>query len=103
MLLWSISDFTFSKFISLLSGYETITSTLGFVTSLLAQHQDVQNKVREEVLSLSQQKESGYNEFLSGLKYLDFVIAEALRLWPQTTFIRRSVNLFEYIFQRKLL
>ncbi|KAI6157016.1 cytochrome P450 [Pisolithus tinctorius] len=55
----------------------------------LARHPDIQTKLREELLSFG--GEPSYNQFTTGLPYLDAIVQEALRLYPAgQDWIRRA-------------
>lgn len=64
----------------LLAGRDTTASLLGFLFYYLARRPDVVEKLRAEVLQLG----SGQPSFedLKGMKYLQWCLNEALRLWP---------------------
>ncbi|KAI0044071.1 cytochrome P450 [Auriscalpium vulgare] len=72
----------------LFAGTDTTSSALARVFDFLAQHQDVQDRLREELLSYSE-AELGYDELVS-LPYLDAVCRESLRLFPPVPLITRS-------------
>ncbi|XP_069694161.1 cytochrome P450 9e2-like [Periplaneta americana] len=74
-----------------MAGVETVSTLLCFVTNLLAVHQDVQARLKEELQSLAENigPEVGYED-LHNLKYLDMVIAETLRLYPPVEVIDRK-------------
>ncbi|EIW82619.1 cytochrome P450 [Coniophora puteana RWD-64-598 SS2] len=68
----------------LLAGYETTSISLSWILAELAQHKDVQEKLREE-LSQFVGKDPSYDQLTSGLPYLDAVVLETLRLHPAVT------------------
>ncbi|KAG1534281.1 hypothetical protein G6F47_011767 [Rhizopus delemar] len=66
----------------LAAGHETTSNTLCWCLWLLAQHQDIQDKLRSEILVLfKDNKISDYNA-VNALPYLDHVCCETLRLIP---------------------
>lgn len=82
-----------------LAGYDTTSTSLSYVTYLLAKHQDVQGRVRREANEvLSSEEELDYETVTKKLPYLSQVVSEALRLYPPVlTFTsRKAVNDFEY-------
>lgn len=82
-----------------IAGYDTSSSALSFTTYLLAAHQDIQDKVREEVNEvLSSNGDLDYETLTRKLPYVSQVINEALRLYPPVlTFVtRKAVEDFEY-------
>uniref|UniRef100_A0A667YCV0 Thromboxane-A synthase n=1 Tax=Myripristis murdjan TaxID=586833 RepID=A0A667YCV0_9TELE len=78
-------------FIFLLAGYETSSNTLAFTCYLLAIHPDCQSKVQEEVDHFFTRHSPDYTN-VQELKYLDMVIAEALRLYPPGFRFARSID-----------
>lgn len=62
----------------LVAGFETTAITLACTTFLLAKHQDVQDKLRAEIMK----KGDLSYENISSLRYLDQVISESMRLYP---------------------
>lgn len=75
------------------AGYETTSSTLGFVTHFLVNYQDVQEKLRDEINDLWA-KEGVFNyNTVNKLTYMQCVINEAMRFYPAiTAFITRYVD-----------
>ncbi|UYV62165.1 TBXAS1 [Cordylochernes scorpioides] len=66
----------------LLAGYETTSTALAFTTYLLVKHQDVQERVRQEILEIVEANGDISYTSVQKLKYLDAVCNEALRLYP---------------------
>ncbi len=64
------------------AGMDTTSSALTRIFYLLAEHQDVQDKLRHEIRQARLQKEGdfGYDD-LEGLVYLDAICRETLRLF----------------------
>ncbi|XP_067139926.1 cytochrome P450 3A7-like isoform X2 [Centruroides vittatus] len=79
--------------IFLLAGYETTSSALSFITYLLATHQDVQEKLRNEINEVVEDETKLDYNAISKMKFLDQVISESLRLYsPSVTFVTRTTN-----------
>lgn len=79
---------TFSTFI--FAGHDTTTLALSRILHQLCLHQDVQEKLRTEVMAA--RKEHGdldYNA-LMGLPFLDAVCRETLRVFPPVSSISRT-------------
>ncbi|KJH42114.1 unspecific monooxygenase [Dictyocaulus viviparus] len=69
-------------FMFVLAGSETTPAALHLVFYMLAAHEDIQRRCREEILRLcGYEKEISY-ELLSEMRYLDQCIAETLRMYP---------------------
>ncbi|XP_037522267.1 cytochrome P450 3A29-like [Rhipicephalus sanguineus] len=77
----------FSFFIA---GFETTGSSLAFLSYLLAKHQDIQDRLREEVVAvLKKDGDFTYDNF-SSMNYMDQVMSESIRLFtPIIGFLTR--------------
>nr|XP_037276226.1 cytochrome P450 3A14-like [Rhipicephalus microplus] len=79
--------------------YETIVTSLSYLTFTMAKYPDVQEKARQEIEDLiSQGGELDYDTVMKKLNYLDQVMNETLRLCPPgLTFVTRQAKEdFEY-------
>ncbi|XP_037578834.2 cytochrome P450 3A24 [Dermacentor silvarum] len=76
------------------AGYETIASSLCYLTFVLAKYPDVQEKVRQEVIdTVSEQGKLDFDIVTKRLNYLEQVIKETLRLYPPgLTFVTRQAK-----------
>uniref|UniRef100_A0A182Q332 Cytochrome P450 n=1 Tax=Anopheles farauti TaxID=69004 RepID=A0A182Q332_9DIPT len=76
-------------------GHDTTTSGISFTILHLAKHQDIQQRLYEEIDQILGQKSAKTdmltNSMLQELKYLDLVIKESLRLVPPVPFIGRNL------------
>ena len=79
-----------SKSMFVIAGHDTTTSAVCRLVHVLAQHQDVQNKLREEIITARKQHGSFDYDTLMSLPYLDAVCRETLRLYPPVTVINRT-------------
>lgn len=70
---------------------DTTASALARVLYVLAEHQDVQSKLREEIREARNGGDIGYDDLVS-LPYLDAVCREVLRLYPPVLQIAREAN-----------
>lgn len=66
----------------LLAGFETTSTALVFTTYLLAKFQDVQDKLRNEVLQTLEEHGAFNYDVIFGMKYLEKVFCESLRYYP---------------------
>lgn len=83
----------------LIAGFGTTSVALSFVCYMLANHLDIQERVREEVKQVRRKYGSlDYTAVTQGLKYLSCVVDETLRVFPVVVaFVTRSAREdFEY-------
>ncbi|GMR61302.1 hypothetical protein PMAYCL1PPCAC_31497, partial [Pristionchus mayeri] len=66
----------------LLAGFDTTSNSLSYLTHFLANYEDVQRKLIDEVDSFLAENETIEIERLVDLKYMDAVIRESLRHYP---------------------
>ncbi|KAG5319423.1 CP6J1 protein, partial [Pseudoatta argentina] len=80
-----------------LDGYETSSSVMSFIGFDLARHPEIQNKLREEVLSVLNKYNGEITyEGLKEMTYMDQVLNETLRLLPAGLIIKkRCTEVFE--------
>ncbi|XP_032677792.1 cytochrome P450 4C1-like isoform X1 [Odontomachus brunneus] len=71
-------------------GHDTTAMAICFTLLLLAEHKDVQDRVREEVNTVMEQSEEKLTmTSLQNLSYLERCLKESLRLYPSVHFISR--------------
>lgn len=75
-------DITQNAFLVLVAGYETTSNTLTLVTHMLVNYPEVQEKVRQELLSVLEQDEEITYSTVQKLPYLNCVVSETMRLYP---------------------
>ncbi|KAL1438418.1 hypothetical protein MTO96_048032 [Rhipicephalus appendiculatus] len=63
------------------AGFETTGSTMAFMSYLLAKHQDIQDRLREDVLDVLKRDGAFTYDNVFSIKYLDQVISESLRFY----------------------
>ncbi|KAF0428028.1 cytochrome P450 [Gigaspora margarita] len=76
----------------MLAGHDTTASSLVTVLYLLAAHKDVQQKAREEILTVLDDDLTPSAEQHRSLKYLNMIIYENLRLYPQIAILPARVT-----------
>ncbi|XP_020604908.1 cytochrome P450 3A8-like [Orbicella faveolata] len=86
-------DILAQSLVFLLAGYETSSTTLGFVCYHLATDTHVQDKLRDEIDRMWPGDEmSPSYDVLHKMEYLDMVINEALRMYPPGFILQRNCN-----------
>ena len=75
-----------------MAGFDTTSNTLSLASYELAVNDDVQRKLREEILEVENTKtgETVTYDDLQKMKYLDKVVSEVLRKWPPAPAIERA-------------
>ncbi|XP_022824436.1 cytochrome P450 4C1-like [Spodoptera litura] len=73
-------------------GHDTTALALTFGLMLLADHEDVQERIYEECQTILGDSEHVTMSNLSDMKYLEAVIKEILRLYPSVPFIGREIT-----------
>eukprot|EP01080_Neovahlkampfia_damariscottae_P004388 gene4388-7763_t len=63
------------------AGHETTTAALSFGALLLAKHQNIQQKARNEIRNILGDKPLSY-ELIKKLKYIPSIVKETLRMYP---------------------
>ncbi|XP_066257307.1 probable cytochrome P450 6a13 [Euwallacea similis] len=87
----SENDIIAQCFLFFFAGFETSSTTMTFTLLLLAQHQDIQDKLRREIVEVLDKHQGKLSyEALMDMKYLEQVIHEALRLFPPVPILPRE-------------
>ncbi|XP_011635751.1 cytochrome P450 4C1-like [Pogonomyrmex barbatus] len=77
----------------LFAGHDTTAMTICYVLLLLADHKDVQDRVREEVNAVMHESGGRFTmQSLQNLSYLERCIKETMRLYPVVYFISRVTS-----------
>ncbi|KAF8896770.1 cytochrome P450 monooxygenase pc-3 [Gymnopilus junonius] len=74
----------------LLAGRDTTMNSITFSVYMLAEHPDVQQRLRKEILDIIGDSQCPTADDLKNMKYLRAVINETLRLYPSAPFILRT-------------
>ncbi|XP_030388126.1 uncharacterized protein LOC115634502 [Scaptodrosophila lebanonensis] len=89
----SFEELAAQAFIFFVAGFETSSTTMGFALYELAQHQEIQNKVREEVAQVLAKNNSDFSyEAMKQMQYLEQVVMETLRKYPVLGHLSRVSN-----------
>lgn len=74
------------------AGHDTTTSGISFVFYCLAKHQDVQQKVYEEVMEVFGVDDQVTTQKLNDLHYTELTIRESLRMFPPVPYYGRKLH-----------
>ncbi|KAH8101250.1 cytochrome P450 [Cristinia sonorae] len=75
----------------LFAATDTTSGALTQILQLLAEHPDVQDKLRAEIIGAYQDGEVPYDSLI-GLPYMDAICRETLRLYPPVSHVYRQAN-----------
>nr|QCY41329.1 cytochrome P450 6PZ1 [Phenacoccus solenopsis] len=80
-------------FVFFIAGFETSSTTLGFLLLELAQNEEIQNKVRDEIRAVLENNDNELTyDSMKQMTYTDMAIAEALRKYPPAGILMREAN-----------
>nr|CAI5855769.1 unnamed protein product [Callosobruchus analis] len=89
----SIDDIVAECFLFFIAGFETSSSAISFACYELSQHQEIQQKVREEIeATLERHGGKLTYEGVMEMTYMDKVVYETLRKYPALSFLFRMCN-----------
>ncbi|CAH1787501.1 unnamed protein product [Owenia fusiformis] len=74
----------------ILAGYDTVSNTVSWAAYEMALHQDIQEKVYEEIMEVTGAEDDITYEMLPKMTYLESVIEESQRLFPGAPRIERQ-------------
>ncbi|XP_014272612.1 probable cytochrome P450 6a14 [Halyomorpha halys] len=77
-------------FVFFVAGFETTSRTLHFLIYQLAEHQEVQERARQEVLKVKAKHGRFSYDALKSMQFLDKCIAETLRMYPPVAMLNRE-------------
>ncbi|KAK0073524.1 hypothetical protein PV325_009593, partial [Microctonus aethiopoides] len=72
--------------------YDTVLGVFSFTILMLTMYPDVQNKIREEVLSVIGTSDNVMLHNIGSFKYMDMVINETIRLFPVGPILPREMT-----------
>lgn len=96
---WTDDEIIAQCFLFFVAGFDTISTSLSFLSYELAINQDIQQKLYEEIRDVNEILNGGrlIYDTLPKMKYFDQVISEALRKWPSAlTTTRKCTKEFEF-------
>lgn len=88
----TLNEISAQAFLFFLAGFETSSTTLGFMIYELALNYDIQSKVRTEIQSVIGNNNNIQYEQIFKLTYLDMVFQETLRKYPPAPIVLRKAN-----------
>ncbi|XP_046811285.1 probable cytochrome P450 313a4 [Lucilia cuprina] len=88
--IFSKNDVITETYTTIIASFETVSTTLYSIIIMLAMHQDVQQKLYEEIIQVIANTENIDYKHLDQLPYLNMVIDETLRLMPPIPLIGRE-------------
>ncbi|CAH1101564.1 unnamed protein product [Psylliodes chrysocephalus] len=89
----TISEIIGQSFVFYIAGFETSASSTTFAIFELSQHQNIQDKLRQEInLVLNKYGNQITYEAVQEMVYLDQVVYESLRMYPPAPFLVRLCN-----------
>lgn len=87
---FDINEMTAQAFTFFLGGFDSVATVMCFTAHEIAVNPDVQNKLRKEVDDVVKETNGKPTyEAINGMKYMDAVVNEALRLYPLAAFLDR--------------
>ncbi|XP_078043581.1 cytochrome P450 6k1 isoform X2 [Augochlora pura] len=85
----SVLEASAQAYVFYLAGFETSSTTATFCLYELAKHQDMQDKLRNEIRTVMKKHGDITYNALSDMRFLDKVVSETLRKYPPVTFLNR--------------
>ncbi|XP_036333117.1 cytochrome P450 6a22-like [Rhagoletis pomonella] len=80
-------------FVFLLAGFETSSTTMGFALYELAKHEDIQERLRKEILEVLERYNGEFTyEAMMDMHYMEQVFSETLRKYPVLPHLTREAN-----------
>uniref|UniRef100_A0A1L8EJ96 Putative cytochrome p450 6a2-like protein n=1 Tax=Haematobia irritans TaxID=7368 RepID=A0A1L8EJ96_HAEIR len=89
----NMKEITANAFVFFVAGFETSSTTLSFALHELAQHQEIQEKLRQEIKETLKKHDGEITyECMHEMQYLDQVIAETLRKYSVLPQLQRKAQ-----------
>lgn len=87
----TVEELAAQAFVFLIAGFETSSTTMSFALYELAQHEDIQERVRAEIAEALEKQNGDFTyECMKDMVYLDQVISETLRLYTVLPILNRE-------------
>ncbi|XP_011705827.1 PREDICTED: cytochrome P450 9e2-like, partial [Wasmannia auropunctata] len=88
---FNIDEITAQAFVFFLAGFDSVSTAMCFMMHHIGINPDVQSKLREEIFDvLRQTNDKPTYEAINGMKYLNAVVNESLRMYPIAVFLDRK-------------
>ncbi|OQV14012.1 Cytochrome P450 3A24 [Hypsibius exemplaris] len=88
----SLDEVVAQAVVFFLAGFETTASALTFLTYSLAVNSDIQERLRQSIEEVMQDREEPDYDAIAQMQYLDACVNEALRLYPPVSRTERECN-----------
>lgn len=91
---WSDIEIVAQCFVFFIAGFETTSTLLSFACHEIMENPDIQQRLFEEIELVKQslgQEELNYED-VNKMSYLDAIVSETLRKWPNATVTDRQCN-----------
>ncbi|XP_017468127.1 PREDICTED: probable cytochrome P450 6a21 [Rhagoletis zephyria] len=87
----TVEEITAQAFVFLVAGFETSSTTMSFALYELAQHEDIQQRVRDEITAALERHNGEFTyDCMREMTYLNQVISETLRLYTVLPVLNRE-------------
>lgn len=87
----TVEELAAQAYVFLIAGFETSSTTLSFALYELAQHADIQERARQEVLQVLERHAGEFTyECMSEMVYLNQIISETLRMYTVLPVLNRK-------------
>ncbi|KRT82368.1 cytochrome P450, partial [Oryctes borbonicus] len=86
----TIQEIAAQSYVFFVGGFETSATTMAFLLHELAYHQEIQDKLREEIAETLRKHDGKLTyDGIMEMKYMDQVVNETLRMYPPLAFLNR--------------
>ncbi|XP_039953556.1 probable cytochrome P450 6a23 [Bactrocera tryoni] len=90
----TVNEIAAQAFVFLIAGFETSSSTMGYVLYELAKWQDIQNRLRAEINTVLERHNNQLTyESMQDMRYMEQVLSETLRRYPIVGHLVREADI----------